>query len=172
MRDCIHWNSQLNTLLRYYWGSRLSIAQIAEQFGTTYQSITSQARVLNLPRKKTAKRKWTPELCDKFRRAWERNRTCADVAKAMGMSEMACYAQASIMRLPYRTKTGPRRGAKPRLWTADEYTRALSLWDLGKSGSEIARELGRTRNSVIGKIHRITSNCDKSNSNYVPRAAG
>ena len=172
MRDCIHWNNQLHTLLRYYWNSRLSIQQIAEQFGTTYQAITSQARILKLPRKKHAKRVWTPERCDQLRRAWERHRTCADVAKAMGMTELAVYAQAATMRLPFRTKTGPRRGAVPRPWTSAEYTRAINLWDLGMSGSEIARELGRTRNSVIGKIHRITSNCDKSNSNYVPRAAG
>ena len=174
MRDCIHWNKQLHTLLRYYWGSRLSIQQIAEQLGTTYQAITSQARILKLPRKKHAKRVWTPERCDQLRRAWERHRTCADVAKAMGMTELACYAQAASMRLPFRTKTGPRRGAKPRKWTPEETQRLLNLWDCNMSASQIAQSMGNgiTRNPVMGRIHRIRLGSVKSESNYVPRAAG
>ena len=39
-------------------------------------------------------------------------------------------------------------------WTALEIDVLRRLWDAGKSASTIGREIGRTKNSVIGKVHR------------------
>lgn len=39
-------------------------------------------------------------------------------------------------------------------WTQDDLDRAISLWREGVSASQIGRELGRSRNSVLGKLMR------------------
>ena len=40
-------------------------------------------------------------------------------------------------------------------WTPPEIERLRALWDEGVFGTEIARRLGKTRNAVIGKAHRL-----------------
>ena len=40
-------------------------------------------------------------------------------------------------------------------WTEEEISLLINLWTQGKSGSEIGKILGRTKGSVIGKIHRM-----------------
>lgn len=42
-----------------------------------------------------------------------------------------------------------------KLWTDERAARAKELWIAGQSASQIARELGITRNAVIGKVHRL-----------------
>lgn len=39
-------------------------------------------------------------------------------------------------------------------WTPEKMQRARQLCDIGATASEIARDLGTTRNSVIGKLYR------------------
>lgn len=39
-------------------------------------------------------------------------------------------------------------------WTESDIARLKELWDQGYSAGTIAKDLGTTRNSVIGKIHR------------------
>lgn len=40
-------------------------------------------------------------------------------------------------------------------WDAEQVARLTELWDLGWSASMIASEMGATRNSIIGKAHRL-----------------
>lgn len=40
-------------------------------------------------------------------------------------------------------------------WDEIEVTTLVELWDLGQSSGEIARHMGKTRNAVIGKLHRL-----------------
>lgn len=40
-------------------------------------------------------------------------------------------------------------------WTADRIEILKSLWDEGLSTSEIGGRLGITKNSVVGKVHRL-----------------
>lgn len=40
-------------------------------------------------------------------------------------------------------------------WTDDTEARLTALWGAGKSASQIAAEIGATRNQVIGKAHRL-----------------
>ena len=46
---------------------------------------------------------------------------------------------------------------KPRAdaWLPQDEARAVMLWKEGKTAGEIAVSLNRTRNSIIGKIHRL-----------------
>src|SRR3954471_13325085 len=41
-----------------------------------------------------------------------------------------------------------------REWSAEDIARARALWDEGLTGTDIARELGCSRNSLIGLAHR------------------
>jgi len=40
-------------------------------------------------------------------------------------------------------------------WTMDKIKQLKKLWTKGKSTVEIAKELGISKNSVIGKVHRL-----------------
>ena len=40
-------------------------------------------------------------------------------------------------------------------WTSDAIALLTSLWAAGHSAGEIARRMGTSRNSIIGKVHRI-----------------
>ena len=40
-------------------------------------------------------------------------------------------------------------------WTTDKIKQLKKLWSKGKSTVEIAKELGMSKNSVIGKAHRL-----------------
>jgi len=40
-------------------------------------------------------------------------------------------------------------------WTEDKIKQLKKLWNKGKSTIEIAKELGISKNSVIGKVHRL-----------------
>lgn len=40
-------------------------------------------------------------------------------------------------------------------WTNDQATTLRRLWDEGHSGAEIARQMGMTKNAVVGRAHRM-----------------
>ena len=40
-------------------------------------------------------------------------------------------------------------------WTTDKIKQLKKLWSKGRSTVEIAKELGISKNSVIGKVHRL-----------------
>ena len=40
-------------------------------------------------------------------------------------------------------------------WTTTEDELLTTLWNKGKTSTEIANEVGRSRNSVIGRVHRL-----------------
>lgn len=40
-------------------------------------------------------------------------------------------------------------------WTDEEIEQLKTLWGIGESGSVIARALGKSRNSIMSKIHRL-----------------
>jgi len=40
-------------------------------------------------------------------------------------------------------------------WTDENVEKLRQLWDEGLSASEIAKRLGITKNSVVGKVHRL-----------------
>ena len=43
----------------------------------------------------------------------------------------------------------------PPEWTPDRIKTLIALWDEGHPTSEIGRRLGVTKNSVVGKVHRL-----------------
>ena len=41
------------------------------------------------------------------------------------------------------------------VWTDDKIKKLKKLWQSGKSTAEIAKNLGMSKNSIIGKVHRL-----------------
>ena len=41
------------------------------------------------------------------------------------------------------------------VWTDDKIKKLKKLWQAGKSTAEIAKSLGMSKNSIIGKVHRL-----------------
>ena len=41
------------------------------------------------------------------------------------------------------------------VWTDDKIKKLKKLWTAGKSTAEIAKALGMSKNSIIGKVHRL-----------------
>ena len=41
-------------------------------------------------------------------------------------------------------------------WTEDQITELVKLWNEGKTTAEIGRALGKTKNAVVGKAHRLS----------------
>ncbi|MBO7483816.1 MAG: global cell cycle regulator GcrA-like protein [Alphaproteobacteria bacterium] len=41
------------------------------------------------------------------------------------------------------------------VWTDDKIKKLKKLWSLGKATAEIAKNLGMSKNSIIGKVHRL-----------------
>lgn len=42
-----------------------------------------------------------------------------------------------------------------KFWTKDEIQTLKNLWSAGKTAAEIAKEIGRPRNGIIGQAHRL-----------------
>ena len=41
------------------------------------------------------------------------------------------------------------------VWTEDKIKKLKKLWSVGKTTAEIAKNLGMSKNSIIGKVHRL-----------------
>ena len=41
------------------------------------------------------------------------------------------------------------------VWTEDKIKKLKKLWSVGKATAEIAKTLGMSKNSIIGKVHRL-----------------
>ncbi|KAF3771065.1 hypothetical protein M406DRAFT_67399 [Cryphonectria parasitica EP155] len=77
-------------------------------------------------------------------------------AAAAGPSSPPPAAQ-SGQRAARRRRSSNRRGqARPGAWTADELQRARALREQGLSIAHIAREMGRTANSVSARLWRLS----------------
>lgn len=51
------------------------------------------------------------------------------------------------------------------VWTRSEEKEAISLWKQGETASKIADALGKTRGSVLGKLHRLQIMGDRAKTN-------
>ena len=41
------------------------------------------------------------------------------------------------------------------VWTEDKIKKLKKMWQVGKTTAEIAKNLGMSKNSIIGKVHRL-----------------
>lgn len=99
---------------------------------------------------------WTQELKDKLSALWAEGETCVDIAKALGIDPPDVFAKLSELGrfstvAPSKADPSPEGPG----WQPSEIA-ALRRWKAaGKKPIDMARKLGRTKNSVIGKLHRL-----------------
>ena len=41
------------------------------------------------------------------------------------------------------------------MWTEEQVEKLRQMWEQGKTSNEIAKKLGVTKNSIVGKVHRL-----------------
>lgn len=91
--------------------------------------------------------RWTPEQKVEFTRLWNAGETVADIQRHFGISQQTMDGLRGRLGLPSRHGPG---------WSDADIDTLTQRWAKGDSASQIARDLpGRTRNSVIGKLHRL-----------------
>lgn len=90
---------------------------------------------------------WTAEKEDQFRRLWNGGEPLYVIERTMRIS------QATVDKLRRRLGLEPRRAPD---WSDEDIELIKRRWLKGDSAAQIAAGLhGRTRNSVIGKLHRL-----------------
>lgn len=92
--------------------------------------------------------KWDDAREAQLTQLWAAGATTAEIAAKMFTTVGAVADRRHILGLPKRKD--------PKGWTDADSNIVRKLWLEGKSASEIARVLpGKTRNSVIGRVHRL-----------------
>ena len=95
--------------------------------------------------------------------------SAADFARVTGKSVNAVYQASATYGLTFTYSAmgtaaalpkghGATRPSVPqsgRMWTDEEIDYLLAMQREGLSGSEMGKRLGRSRNSVLGKLHRL-----------------
>lgn len=99
------------------------------------------------------RRKWSTREIEILTAEWGKT-PGTDLARKLGRTVHAIGKKRENLKLH------PTRASR---WGDSETDRIAALWREGKSASEIAAELGCTRNAVIGKVHRLgLSSADKA----------
>lgn len=121
---------------------------------------------------------WTPDRLDRLKAMWSAGDGCPGIALAIGLTESETFRKLSELdllrlRLVPRTREKavapppepPRpepptierclRPARHPAWSAEHLARLREARAAGISASEIGREIGRTKNAVIGKLDRL-----------------
>lgn len=91
---------------------------------------------------------WTPESVETMLSARQMGRTAKQIAALLGTTKRA--VDQKVERLKHRQQTYVRRG-----WSADMTADLRVSVVRGETAAMIAARLGVTRNSVIGKAHRL-----------------
>ena len=92
-------------------------------------------------------RGWTDEQIAFLKAEWPANRFSGQqIAHRIGKTREVCRRKA--YKLDLATKPGPAE------WPAEDLALAKQLWSEGLSSSQIGKRLGRSRNAVLGKLHR------------------
>jgi GcrA cell cycle regulator len=94
-----------------------------------------------------------PEVMARFRLLWEQGKRSGEIADALGTTIDAVRGKMDRLKWPLRhLAPDPHYG----IWTDPQViARCRELWDQGDSTSAIARKLGTTKCSVVGKAHRL-----------------
>jgi len=101
---------------------------------------------------------WTPSQEATIKRMRADGETTQAIADHLGKTYDAVASRVSSMglpRVPRRKAPQPAASQDPGFWTWALTERVKAMWADGKSAGVIAREIGTSRNAVIGKLHRL-----------------
>ena len=101
---------------------------------------------------------WTPELVSALTEAWGNNISIFRIGLELGVSRNAIAMKAKKLGLrrpretyQYRAPKSPGHPA----WTSEQSETLTRLWDTGAPASWIAKEMGLSREAVLGKARRL-----------------
>lgn len=132
------------------------------------------------PRRKVNRRAWdrSPDaMAERDRRVVELHAagaTCREIAEGVGLYIQTVYTKLAQKGLkpnprPRKSRESRARVTRPyvrplapsfseRAWEESELATLNRLWKDGATAAQIGRELSRSRNAVLGKIHRLGLN--------------
>lgn len=92
---------------------------------------------------------WTEERNRTLHQLWIKGYVASEIAGRLATTKGSIWAQARRLNLPYRD-------VPKKLWTDKEDDILMNFWvKIGLSASQIGAKLCRTKNSIIGRIHRL-----------------
>lgn len=103
---------------------------------------------------------WTPERELKLTQLWEANAPLVLITQQLGISQTSAFTKARMLGLPRRS------GGE---WPDELIDRLKRLWAEDYSASEIAKAIGKSRNAVLGKVHRLGLDPRKTNLSNVEK---
>ena len=103
---------------------------------------------------KTADRDWNDADCARLSEMWAALVRVSDIAAALSRTPSSIRQKRFIMRLPARNPVRPSVVSNRFAWSTEDVLRLRAMWSDVDAG-EIGKELGRTRNGVIGKANRL-----------------
>jgi biotin operon repressor len=95
---------------------------------------------------------WTPEEIEYTLTARDRGKTVREIATTLGRSAAAVEKQIQKVRRDAGESGTPGRPVPP--WPEEKIARLLELVAAEVSFSRIGKELGVTKNAIVGKLHR------------------
>lgn len=103
------------------------------------------------------KRPWPAEAIARLREGWENGMSAARIGQEIGFSRNAVKAKAARLGLPARPeRCAPvRTKQNERNWPAETIERLREKWASNESATRIGKELGFSKNAVIGKARRL-----------------
>lgn len=141
------WTAGETDALCRMWRGMTVVAISQELPGRTPASVSNRAHFLRLPPKHDMQPwQWLPHQISQARAMWVNGDSLAAIADVFGCPS------STIGRLRDSEGWPPRERSK---WPAAVKARLKSLWDEGMSVRAIARELGVTKNAVVGTVHRM-----------------
>lgn len=89
------------------------------------------------------------------------NRTAKEIAEEAGLSIGSVYRilkDAGLRTARKPPKPKPVAASAAQDWSEDTVSTLQALWSTGATASQIGDRIGRSRNAVLGKIHRLALN--------------
>lgn len=163
-RDSFWTETQIERL-RELHGQGLPNKVIAERLGRTFGSVESKLNKLGIKRPKGYSYQphaWPQEQVDQLRELHAQGLSSLEIGKAIGRSEKAVTHKLGHLGLRRPAALIKARAASVILiiaqnggWTEEQMTRLVELNDKGLSAAEIAANLGKSKNAVLGKLFRL-----------------
>ena len=145
------WTEQDIEYLRRHYGI-MSRKQLAEALGRTVNTVQDRACKLGLTRQHTPSKRWSKKE-EEFLRQQVGRMTKEELARKLGRSYNSVAGKIQMMGLSGSRSAGG-RGGKGKVWSGEEEDLLRQKYAT-ESIEELARLLGRSVNSIRGKIRMM-----------------
>lgn len=153
-KEQCRWSEQETQELIQMYYKGVQFSEMAQILHRTFCSVKARkeyllrtGRIENRP-----KNAWTPEQEEYLKENWGKEVSMASLERHFGRSYTAIKRKADLLGLGNRRKFG----GTGSYWTDEELSVLKRMYmEQGHRAIDIARVLGRSRNAVLGKLHRM-----------------